>query len=84
MIVTCTITDRMGWHKVPLLINHNYNNFKKQKNNWGNKWKLAMRKISPLGTLSEVKNSSIFEITQIFREEVVAIVIVISSVFGWI
>ena len=45
---------------------------------------MTMRKISPLGTLSEVKNSSIFEITQIFREEVVAIVIVISSVFGWI
>ena len=79
------IKDRIGRQEVLLPIYHIYLAIDKQNNLtiWISEKTNAPKKISPVETISSVKNSSILEIPQVFfGQVVVAMIISIISVIG--
>ena len=60
LFITSMIIDRIGRQEILLPVNHNHFNFRKIK--------LHLEQISPVETMSSIKNSSILEIAWFFIE----------------
>ena len=68
------IPDRIGHHKVLLTTNHNHYNLRKKTH--------LFEKISPVKTLSKVRNSSFWNSSRFVGQVVGAMGVVINSVIG--